>query len=251
MDAIIRPPRDISLLSDLAYEAIREAILDFRLKPGSALVETRLAEALNMSKTPIRHALKQLEQTGLVTAAPYRGYAVSELTLRDAWEILQLRTVLEGLAAKEACANLIEADIAELIKLQNDAEGAFKEGNLEECARLGHEFHRFLVHKAENQRLTAMIEQLNDQFSRIRRLSYQVPGRLSRSNNEHELILEALQDKNPERADALMRDHLLAVYEDLKEDEMLSRSGYVVGDDTFDLVGNQDACAIESKHDIR
>ncbi len=227
MDAFLGPPKDVSLLSDVAYDSIREAILDLRLKPGSALVETKLAEALNMSKTPIRQALKQLEQSGLVVATPYKGYFVSELTIHDAWEILQIRIVLEGLAAREACLQLTDNDLNELIQLIDDAEKAFERGDVERCAELGHAFHRYLVVKANNGRLSAMIDQLNDQFARVRLLSYRVPGRLTKSMNEHELVLEALQGRDPFGAEALMRSHLQNVYEDLEGDESLSPNGLI------------------------
>ena len=183
-----------------------------------------------MSKTPIRQALKQLEQSGLVVAAPYKGYFVSKLTLHDAWEILQIRTVLEGLAAREACLQLTDEDIGELVDLLDEAEVALKAGEVDRCAELGHSFHRFLVRKANNGRLSSMINQLNDQFSRIRLLSYRVPGRLSKSMEEHERILEALQGRDPIRAEELMRDHLLKVYEDLEGDESLTPNGWIQSD---------------------
>jgi DNA-binding GntR family transcriptional regulator len=81
-------------LADRAYEILRDAILKMTLKPGETLVEAKLANALGISKTPIRQALHRLEQTGLVTGVPNKGYTVSHLTLRDAYEILDIRAAL-------------------------------------------------------------------------------------------------------------------------------------------------------------
>ncbi len=206
---------DTMLLGDRAYYAIREAILRLELRPGEALLETQLAAELNTSKTPIRQALSRLEQTGLVVSTPYKGYTVSELTLRDAWEILQLRSVLEGLAAQEACDILTDVDLLSLTQLLDQQQTYLDQGELESCAESGHSFHRILMDKAGNSRLTLMINILNDQFHRIRLLSSQIPGRLPRSLAEHQGILDVLLAKDGALAAQRMRDHLIAVYDDV------------------------------------
>ena len=221
----LKPITDAALLGDRAYDAIRDAILHLELEPGAPLVESQLAKALNASKTPVREALCRLEETGLVVSTPYRGFVVSDLTLHDAWEILQVRAVLEGLAVREACAELTEADLEALVALLDEQQTYLDQGHLEVCAESGYAFHRVLFEKAGNSRLSELIERLNDQFHRVRLLSSHIPGRLPKSLVEHHGILDALRDRNEALAERRMNAHLLAVYDDVAQDGHLNKTG--------------------------
>lgn len=220
----LRPLSDLSLAYQ-AYEQLREAILTMALKPGELLVEQRLANALGISKTPIRQALQRLEQTGLVTVHPNKAYYVSRLTLQDAREILSVRSVLEGLAAAEACARLSPDDIEKLRGILCRSQAAFDNGDLLLSADIGHEMHFTLWEAAANGRLTSMIYVMADQYRRVRLVTTRVPGRLSRSLEEHERIFAALEARNAARAEQMMRKHLLQVYEDLELDANVSDDG--------------------------
>lgn len=219
--SVLQPLADKSL-ADGAYERIREAILQMTLRPGEPLVEAKLAATLGISKTPIRQALRRLEQTGLVVVVPNRGYFVSELTQHDAHEILELRAVLEGLAAFRACARLIDEEIEHLENLLRQQHDAYDRGELALAAEIGHQFHRVLHQKADNQRLSMMLDTLSDQFHRIRLLSSQIPGRLPRSMDEHTELFAALRSRDAKLAEACMRAHLFAVYEEVEHDEALA-----------------------------
>ena len=221
--SFLEPLADKSL-ADRAYDTIRDAILRMALRPGETLVEAKLAAALGISKTPIRQALHRLEQTGLVVGVPNKGYSVSELTQQDAYEILELRAVLEGLAARRACERLSAEDLDRLEELLDQARAADLSGDAALCAELGHAFHRLVHQRAENQRLSLMLSILNDQFHRIRLLSSRVPGRLPRSMEEHARLFEALQSRDAARAEEMMREHLFAVYREVQDDETLAHT---------------------------
>jgi DNA-binding GntR family transcriptional regulator len=222
MAEILKPIGDKSLAGQ-AYEAIRDAILKMDLAPGQALSEAGLATALSISKTPIREALQQLQQAGLIVAVPHKGYFVSELTLRDALEILQIRSRLEGLAAFESCNRLTDADLRRMELLIEEAQEAFDAGQQDICAELGHQFHQVMIDRSGNSRIVSLISILSDQFHRLRLLSDRLPGRLQTSLIEHRQILAALRSRDPDLAEDLMRDHLLAVYRELEEDTALPR----------------------------
>jgi DNA-binding GntR family transcriptional regulator len=209
-------------LADQAYEALREAILDLRLKPGAALVEQKLAAALGTSKTPIRQALHRLEQTGLVRAMPGRGYSVAPLSLRDAQEILQIRAALEGLATELACARLSESNLDDLRGLLRAAEEAHARGDEAQSVGLGHRFHQALIDSADNERLTFLIGVLSDQYRRVRLVSNQNLARVPRSIQEHAAVFRALEARDAAGAGQEMRQHLLAVYDDLRRDGSLT-----------------------------
>jgi DNA-binding GntR family transcriptional regulator len=217
----LKPLADLSL-ADQAYSALREAILDLRLKPGDALVEQKLAAALGTSKTPIRQALHRLEQTGLVRATPGRGYYVAPLSLRDAHEILAIRAVLEGLAAELACARLSEADLHGLGDLLREAEDAYARGEAARSVELGHGFHQALIDAADNDRLVFLIGVLSDQYRRVRLVSNQNLARVPRSIAEHAAVFRALEARDATETGQAMRRHLMAVYDDLQHDGALA-----------------------------
>lgn len=229
-------PEDLSPLEDVslagrAHQVLRTAILQMTLAPGESLVEHKLANALGISKTPVRQALQRLEQAGLVVGIPNRGYFVSELTLSDAREILEIRAALEGLAARQAASRLTPSDLAVMEELLRNARELLEQDELERCAEIGHDFHRLVLSRSDNHRLGPMIEILNDQFHRIRLLSSRVPGRLPHSLDEHARIFNALQKGDGNLAEAHMRAHLLEVYVEIARDH----DGAALSDEhTFD-----------------
>lgn len=220
--ATLVPLEDFSL-ADKAYMALHDAILHLKLEPGEPLVEQKLAAALGISKTPIRQALHRLEQTGLIKATPGKGYAVAPLTLRDAREILEIRSALEGLAAELACARLSDDQLTSLGDLLTVSEDAYAAGNVELAVDLGHQFHQVLIESTDNDRLISSIGVLSGQYRRVRLLSNQNVSRAPRSLEEHREVFLALSRRNPEAAASAMRTHLLAVYEDLREGDFLPR----------------------------
>jgi DNA-binding GntR family transcriptional regulator len=224
----ITPLNEPSSLKDHAYRRIKTAILNLELKPGEALIEGELAERLGISKTPVRDALTELRREGLVTKIPYSGTFVSEITPQDIRDIIQIRAVLEALAARLATPLLTEAELqklADLITCELDAIGA---GNIEFASQCNGEFHDVIIHKVKNQRLVSILENIGDQMKRIRALSSQLQGRLHKSAEEHTLVLAALRDRDPDKAEEMLRVHMLSVLADL------SREGVQRGESAAD-----------------
>lgn len=202
-------------LKDQAYLAIKAAILSLTLKPGQALVESELAEQLGISKTPVRTALHELEREGLVTKILYKGTYVSEITLRDIKEIFQLRAVLEGLGARLATPNFDEPELAQARQLLRSMEQALKAGDKELASQHGAQFHELILQKADNQRLHLIVHNLDDQVQRFRLLSDRISGRLEKSVKEHNRILDAIEEGDPDLAEQRIREHLHSVIEEL------------------------------------
>ncbi len=221
----ITPLDEPSSLKDHAYRRIKTAILNLELKPGEALIEGDLAERLRISKTPVRDALTELRREGLVTKIPYSGTFVSEITPQDICDIIQIRAVLEALAARLATPLLTEAELqqlADLITLELDAIGA---GNIEFASQCNGEFHEIIIHQVQNRRLVSILENIGDQMKRIRALSSQLQGRLRKSAQEHSLVLAALQDRDPDKAEEMLRVHMLSVLMDLSREGVQQMEG--------------------------
>jgi DNA-binding GntR family transcriptional regulator len=166
-----------------AYKALRQAILGRKIPPGQKLVVRVLAEDLGLSPTPVKEALAALEREGLVVAVPHRGYFVLEPSLEDVREIYSLREVLEGLAVRLA--------------VENDGRALFRK--LE---------RRTFWQAAGSKRLLATAETIDGQIRMLINSSAAIPGRLPQSRAEHEAILQAVRDKDPEAAEAAMRTHV-------------------------------------------
>jgi len=205
-------------LKDRAYTVIKNAILSLKLKPGAPLVETQLADELGISKTPVRAALEELEREGFVTRILFKGTYVTEVTIKDLVEVFQLRAVLEGLAARLAVPLLSSQDLDQIADNLSAAEVALAEGDLILCSELGKTLHDVVINKANGQRLTLIIRNLDDHVQRFRAISDQISGRLNKSIEEHCQVLDALRLQDSDAAEQAMRDHLHSVLQDLSEE---------------------------------
>ncbi|WP_299432295.1 GntR family transcriptional regulator [uncultured Meiothermus sp.] len=191
-----------------AYKALRQAILGRKIPPGHKLVVRVLAEELGLSPTPVKEALSALEREGLVVAVPHRGYFVLEPSLEDVQEIYSLREVLEGLAARLAVENNGKVLSKKLEKLLIKQREAAEKRDLETYGDLDLAFHRSFWEASGSKRLLATAETIDGQIRMLINSSAAIPGRLPRSRAEHEAILQAVRDKNPEAAEVAMRTHV-------------------------------------------
>ncbi len=202
-------------LKDVAYNAIKEAILTLRLEPGTLLVESDLAQQLGISKTPVRDALQELEREGFVTRILFKGTYVTDVTIQDISEVFQLRAVLEGLAAHLAAPLFSTEELDQVAQNLSAAEAALVAGNLTRCSQEGQKLHQAIIDKTDNHRLALIIHNLDDHVQRFRLLSDRIGGRLNKSVQEHRRVLDALRSRDPAAAEQAMRDHLFSVLQDL------------------------------------
>ena len=213
------PPIKTSVsLTDKAYTVIKTAILSLQLEPGAPLVESELANQLGISKIPLREALHQLANEGLVTHIPYKGVYVSGLTTKDAAELAMIRGALEGLAARLAAPRLTKEDLQRAEAILAEADQALERGNKDLCVTKGKEFHDFIITRSGNAQLSPILENIDTRFHRFRLLSNEIRGRTTQSLQEHKRILEALKRRDPDAVDHAMRDHLTSVSHDLEKE---------------------------------
>lgn len=191
-------------------DRLRGIVISGSVEPGELLGETALAEEFEVSRTPIREALKQLEREGLVEIRPRVGTFVRKPTAREILELFQLKESLEGLAAGLLAQR---GDVPELRSLIHNVERereAVRAGDQAAYAALVHDFHHTLVAGADNQKLSEHYELLMNQlaYHRIVKQTLTLPGRLDHSLSEHSKIVEALQTKDPLTAELATRRHV-------------------------------------------
>ena len=121
-------------LRDVVFNTLREAILRGDLKPGERLMELQLAAKLGVSRTPIREAIRMLEQEGLAVTIPRKGAEVAKMTEKDMEDVLQVREALDELAASVACEQISEEQLAELRRTMHEFEESTKTRDLKRIA---------------------------------------------------------------------------------------------------------------------
>ena len=195
-------------LREAVCETLRDAIRKGILEPGERLMEVQLAEELGISRTPVREAIRKLEQEGYVIMMPRRGTYVSDISTNDVKEIFEIRSALESLAAGLA-ARRIEPD--ELETLQNllvEIEGYIAKNDIEKIVETDIKFHGLLYQVSRNDRLVSIISNLKEQLARFRTLSMSYPGRLQETLEEHSEMVEAIANGDASAARDAAEHHM-------------------------------------------
>lgn len=205
-------------LSEDVYEAIKGRLGKSDLKPGIKIKEEQLAKELGVSRTPVREALNKLEREGLVEIIPRYGTFVADLTPNDVKEIYDVRAELEGLALRLCFLNLDKKKkkkfyqkLSEMADFLTKCESYVEEGNFEPFIKADINFHDFIVISSENSRLIQVMRNLNAQIQLGRMESFSVPGRARNSLREHEEIIDAMLQKDTNKAEKLIKKHCMNI----------------------------------------
>jgi DNA-binding GntR family transcriptional regulator len=208
-----RTPSKILVLPALyeqVAERLRTRIFAHELQPGGWIDEQALALEYGISRTPLREALKVLASEGLVVLKPRRGCYVTELSEQDIDEVFPVMALLEGRVAEEAARRITSADFARLEAIHADLEKHAAANNADRFFEVNQRFHNALQDIAGNRYLAQLIDDARQVIKLTRRDSLRLEGRLKQSLAEHREILEALRDKDADRARQHMHDHLIS-----------------------------------------
>lgn len=196
---------------------LREQIFAGQLAPGSFLDEAALCEGLQISRTPLREALKVLTAEGLLRHEPRRGCFVNEVTEQDLDEIFPVIALLEGRCAYEAARNATDADLAALTTLHERLNGHALAGRINDYYATNFAIHEAIILLANNRWLAQTIADLRKILKLARLQQLHAPGRLAQSLSEHLAVFAALKNRDSEGAEASMRTHLTRQREALRE----------------------------------
>lgn len=195
-------------LRDVVFMSLREAILKGDLKPGERLLELQLADKLGVSRTPIREAIRMLEQEGLAVTIPRRGAEVAKMTLKDMEDVLEIREALDELAVKIACVKISEEQFDMLIEKKLAFEASTQTREVKKIAEADVSFHDVIYEATGNPKLVSMLNHLREQVYR-----YRVEYIKNEKNHpvliaEHEAIVEAIRERDVEKAALAMQVHV-------------------------------------------
>lgn len=210
------PLRGVSLHDGVAAR-LRAMVFDGELAPGQWIDERALAQAWQVSRTPLREALKVLAAEGLVELVPHRGCRVIELGDDDADALFPVMALLEGRCAHEAAAKATEADLRTLRRLHDDLEVHAAAHDVEGYYRANHAFHSTVQQLAANRWLDRATGDLRRFMRLMRGRQLALPGRIEASINEHRVLIDAFEQRDALRAERAMHDHLMAQLVALKK----------------------------------
>jgi DNA-binding GntR family transcriptional regulator len=203
---------DPGLIRDRVVDALRDAIIAGRLKPGERIRERELVSLLGVSRSPLREAIRILETEGLITSLAYRGARVSELSASDLRDMLDVRIMLETFAARLAIERLDDAVLQAMEEQVRRARAAGAQVDLQSNFDLGLEFHDLLVAACGNRKVAQLHENLKRHQRRYQHFAFTRVGRDIRALDEHADIVGALRRRDPAAVEQGLRAHFLRFY---------------------------------------
>jgi len=200
-----RPP----LLKEQAFTAVRHLILEGSLAPGTFVSEGELAEALGMSKTPIRSALERLAELGFVSISPQRGIIVRELSIREVNEHYDIRMALESFVLRHVAGRLSDAQRAQLGDNIAAQQAAVEAGDISAYTEADGNFHLLFCEFLDNEQILRVMRHQRDKLSLVvQRIHRREPQRMRLSTHEHQEILQAVEGGDGELAASRLISHL-------------------------------------------
>ena len=211
---------DYELLSRKVYRILKDRIIKEEFKQGEKLLEKNIAEQLGVSRTPVREALRELVAEGFVETTPNQGIIVNDVSFGEVWDILQIRGILEGLAAKITAKKFSTDKIEKFNKIIDQmkyyvSNNSNSKEDILKFSRLDSEFHDLILSICGNRWLTQILYNLKSRIEKFRIRSFSIPGTFSKSLKEHCKILDAIKKGDSELAEKLSKIHMEKAYENI------------------------------------
>ena len=202
-------------LSDKVYLQLEKDILCGKFTPGESLIELKISADLGVSRTPVREAIRMLEQKGLVEMQPHRGAVVLGVNEKDLEDVYTIRMYIEGLAAKWAAAEITDEQLRELTEIVDLQEFYQLKSATERINDLDSRFHERIFEYCHSRPLQHTLSELHHMVQWFRGLSLSTEGRAGRAIEEHRRILEALAARDGDLAEKLTVLHIKNARENL------------------------------------
>ena len=201
-------------LREQVYQALRQIILAGDIASGERIVETKLAKQLNVSRTPIREAIGQLQREKLIVSNPNGGFRVATMSIKDAIQLYDCRIALEQVSVKGACELVNSQNLEQLeqyvVSAEKLAESNTGKANSFELLELDYQFHHLIAEISDNQWLLALLEQVFDKMALLRVQTTQHNPQVLEIRLEHRQIFEAIANRNADLAKKSIEQHLTA-----------------------------------------
>jgi DNA-binding GntR family transcriptional regulator len=203
---IISIPR--AALHEQVAQRLRQMLVENQIAPGAKLNERELAEVLQVSRTPLREAIKMLAAEGLVELLPNRGAIAVELTEDDVLATFEVMAGLEAMSGELAAQRITDAELAEIRATHFEMMAAYTRRDLSAYYRLNSQIHRAINAAAKNKVLTATYNQVNARLQALRFRSNQDEAKWKQAMAEHDRMIDALGRRDPAAMRAVLAEHL-------------------------------------------
>ena len=200
--------RTITTIREQVYKILRDDICQGVYPPGTRLQEVELAEGLNVSRSPVREALRQLAADGLLLEIPNKGVYVKEFTVKDIEEIYDLRVMLESYGILHSTGHITAMRRERLLGLLKDMEDFLRKDDLQSYTSLDERLHNHIVHLGDNSLINDTYDRVRSMNQQFRILSLMDQQRFRESLDEHREIVHALVTGDLKHADDVNRHHL-------------------------------------------
>lgn len=197
------------------FHKLREDILNGKYKENDELREVAIGEELGVSRTPVREAFRQLELEGLIQIVPNKGAYVTGITRKDVQDIYMIRSLLEGLCARWATENITDEQMAEMEENIFLSKFHAEKGHYDQLAELDNRFHEIMYEACNSKMLEHQLRDFHQYVLRVRKKTLSNVSRGNKSNEEHEMIMEAIKAKDADRAEALANAHMINAYNNM------------------------------------
>ncbi|MFH5836518.1 GntR family transcriptional regulator [Proteiniclasticum sp. C24MP] len=195
-------------LNEIVFEGLRIAIIKGIIPVGERINESVYAEKMNISRTPVREALRRIQEEGLVEYVPHYGVVVKKITIEDAVEIYQIRKALDILATQNAMKIMTEEQFDEMKALLERTDEADARGDYKEVIELSRQFNDMIYEFCRMPRLDVIVKKLRQYLMRFRDISLTENDRRRKALDEHWLLYQNMRQKNYEQVAIITSEHL-------------------------------------------
>ncbi|HZS63691.1 MAG TPA: GntR family transcriptional regulator [Xanthobacteraceae bacterium] len=218
--AVVLQPITADSFKNKAYAALRNVISSmdiYRSRDEIRLDERQLAQQFGISRTPVREAMAQLEREGFIRSVPRRGVYVVRKTKREVIEMITAWAALESMAARLITQHAPDEDISALRRMFATFEDGALRAHLDEYSEVNIEFHQSIIRMSRNSVLIDLAENLFTHMRMIRRKTIVEKDRIEKSIHDHMHIIEAIEARDTDRAEELVRNHALGLAEHVRK----------------------------------
>jgi DNA-binding GntR family transcriptional regulator len=201
-------PGGAASLRDKAYDAIKHRIITLAFRPGEYINELQLSALLKIGRTPVHQALDRLMVEGMVEVIPRKGVIVRPVSLNEVLQIIEVRLINEPFGARLAAQQANDIDLADLAAVMKRTKDSAALRNVENMMLLDREFHLLIARAAKNDVLIELLRNLHERSLRFWFISLNSPVQYDTVQAEHAGILDAIKRRNPDKAEAAMRQHI-------------------------------------------
>lgn len=211
----MKSPIKRQTVGESLIEHLRQSILEGEIAEGTQLVQEMLAKKYDVSRIPVREALRQLEAEGLVLSHAHRGYVVASLSLRDIEEIFEIRSVLEPQLLAHSFAHFNQDVFDHANQLLCDYEVSFLSRDVSKWGELNWAFHTSLTGLGDRPLTLDIVNNLQLKIDRYTRLQFNFTDGIERAQEEHRALLQLCREGSLPKAQAMLRNHILSAGQSL------------------------------------